>query len=89
MKRKITNEVEVGNIRIGGGNPIVIQSMTNTDTSDINATVNQIKELFFAGSEIVRVSVNDTEALKAIPEIKEKLLILNLKCLCPPFTAKC
>ena len=47
MKRKITNEVEVGNIRIGGGNPIVIQSMTNTDTSDINATVNQIKELFF------------------------------------------
>ena len=58
MKRKITNEVEVGNIRIGGGNPIVIQSMTNTDTSDINATVNQIKELFFAGSEIVRVTVN-------------------------------
>ena len=53
MKRKITNEVEVGNIRIGGSNLIVIQSMTNTDTSDINATVNQIKELFFAGSEIV------------------------------------
>ena len=78
MKRKITNEVEVGNIRIGGGNPIVIQSMTNTDTSDINATVNQIKELFFAGSEIVRVTVNDTEALKAIPEIKEKLLSNNI-----------
>ena len=79
MKRKITNEVEVGNIRIGGGNPIVIQSMTNTDTSDINATVNQIKELFFAASEIVRVTVNHTEALKAIPEIKEKLLSNNIK----------
>ena len=78
MKRKITNEVEVGNIKIGGSNPIVIQSMTNTDTSDIDATVNQIKELFFAGSEIVRVTVNDTEALKAIPEIKEKLLSNNI-----------
>ncbi len=68
-----SNQVQVGNVKIGGGAPIAIQSMTNTETSDIDATVNQIIELYNAGSEIVRFTVNSTDAAKAVPGIKEEL----------------
>jgi len=71
---KKTPEVQIGNITIGGENPIVIQSMTNTDTADINATTAQIIELSEAGSELVRITVNSAEAAQAVPKIKEKLL---------------
>ncbi len=65
LKRKITRTVNVGGIAIGGGNPIVIQSMCNTDTRDIDATVKQITELANEGCQIVRVAVVDMEAAKA------------------------
>ena len=66
-------QVQVGNVSIGGGSPIAIQSMTNTETSDIDATVNQIIDLHSAGSEIVRFTVNSTDAAKAVPHIKDNL----------------
>ena len=68
-----THVVNVGGIEIGGSNPIVIQSMTDTDTSDIISTVSQIEELYQAGSQIVRVTVNNSAAAKAIEEIKTRL----------------
>ncbi|GAB4257889.1 MAG: flavodoxin-dependent (E)-4-hydroxy-3-methylbut-2-enyl-diphosphate synthase [Methylomicrobium sp.] len=71
--RKITHQVQVGNIKVGGGAPIVVQSMTNTDTADVKATVNQIIELSKAGSEIVRITVNSEEAAKAVAEIRNQL----------------
>ena len=70
--------VSVGNIKIGGANPVVIQTMTNSLTSDINETVTQIIELYNEGAEIVRVTVNDLESAKAIPSIKNKLIQKNL-----------
>ena len=73
-KRRNSIPVKVGNISIGGLNPIVIQSMTNTDTADVNATYKQILDLANAGSEIVRVTVDREASAKAIPYIKEKLL---------------
>ncbi len=69
QSRKHTQQVLVGNVKVGGGAPIVVQSMTNTDTADVSASVQQIIELSTAGSEIVRVTVNTEEAAKAIPEI--------------------
>jgi (E)-4-hydroxy-3-methylbut-2-enyl-diphosphate synthase len=72
--RKITHQVMVGNVKVGGGAPIVVQSMTNTDTADAAATVNQIIELSDAGSEIVRITVNSEEAAAAVSEIKNQLL---------------
>ncbi|MDD1612719.1 MAG: flavodoxin-dependent (E)-4-hydroxy-3-methylbut-2-enyl-diphosphate synthase [Methylococcaceae bacterium] len=71
--RKITHQVSVGGVKVGGGAPIVVQSMTNTDTADVTATVNQIIELAQAGSEIVRVTVNSEEAAKAVAEIRNQL----------------
>ena len=68
-----THVVNIGGIGVGGSNPIVIQSMTDTDTSDIINTVSQIEELYHAGSQIVRVTVNNTAAAKAIEEIKKRL----------------
>jgi (E)-4-hydroxy-3-methylbut-2-enyl-diphosphate synthase len=69
QSRKQTQQVLVGNVKVGGGAPIVVQSMTNTDTADVTASVQQIIELSTAGSEIVRVTVNTEEAAKAVPEI--------------------
>ncbi len=66
--------VKVGDIHIGGHHPVVIQSMTNTDTENVEATVEQILELWKAGSEIVRITVNTEAAAKATVKIKEKLL---------------
>lgn len=73
MRRK-TPTVWVGRVPMGGDRPIAVQSMTNTPTADVPATVAQILELYRAGSEIVRITVNDEEAAKAVPEIKERLL---------------
>jgi (E)-4-hydroxy-3-methylbut-2-enyl-diphosphate synthase len=73
-KRHHTHSVQVGSVTIGGGHPIVVQSMTNTDTADVTASVTQVIELVEAGSEIVRLTVNNEAAAKAIPEIKNKLL---------------
>ena len=73
MKRKITKTVKIGSRVIGGGNPILIQSMTNTRTEDIKATVAQIKQLCDAGCEIIRCSVPTMEAAKALEEIKKQV----------------
>lgn len=75
MFRKMTKEIQVGDINIGGGNPIVIQSMCNTDTRDVAATVAQILSLEEAGCEMVRVAVLDMEAANAIEEIKKQIHI--------------
>lgn len=72
-KRRQTIVVNVGGVAVGGGNPIVIQSMTDTDTADIEKTVAQVKLLADAGSELVRVTVNNDAAAKAVPEIKRRL----------------
>lgn len=71
--RKITQQVLIGNVKVGGGAPIVVQSMTNTDTADASATANQIIELSKAGSELVRITVNSEEAAKAVAEIRNQL----------------
>ncbi|MCL7419468.1 MAG: flavodoxin-dependent (E)-4-hydroxy-3-methylbut-2-enyl-diphosphate synthase [Methylobacter sp.] len=71
--RKITQQVLIGNVKVGGGAPIVVQSMTNTDTADVSSTVNQIIELATAGSELVRITVNSEEAAKAVAEIRNQL----------------
>lgn len=73
-KRRQTYQVKVGNITIGSGNPIAVQSMTNTNTADVEATVNQIIELNKAGSELVRFTVKDETMASAVPEIKKRLL---------------
>jgi (E)-4-hydroxy-3-methylbut-2-enyl-diphosphate synthase len=65
--------VNVGAVKVGGFNPIVVQSMTNTDTADTTATVNQVMELARAGSELVRVTVNTDDAAKAVPKIVDTL----------------
>src|SRR5438128_1300883 len=72
--RRKTYGVNVGHVRVGGGAPIVVQSMTNTDTADVAATLKQTLELAEAGSEIVRWTVNVPEAAAAVPEIKNRLL---------------
>ncbi|HEX2799783.1 MAG TPA: flavodoxin-dependent (E)-4-hydroxy-3-methylbut-2-enyl-diphosphate synthase, partial [Thermoanaerobaculia bacterium] len=72
--RHETVGVRVGKVQVGGGAPVVVQSMSNTDTADVLATVRQALELAEAGSELVRVTVNVDEAARAVPEIKERLL---------------
>ena len=69
--------MKVGDISVGGQHPVVIQSMTNTDTADIDATVKQVYELWKAGSEIVRITVNSEDAAKSVASIKDKLIQLN------------
>jgi (E)-4-hydroxy-3-methylbut-2-enyl-diphosphate synthase len=73
-QRRSSVAVNVGGVTVGGGAPVVVQSMTNTDTADINATVQQVAELAQAGSEIVRITVDRDEAAAAVPHIKERLL---------------
>ena len=68
-----TRQVRVGRVAIGGQAPVVVQSMTNTDTADVEATVRQVAELARAGSELVRVTVNTPEAAAAVPRIRERL----------------
>ena len=71
--RRPTRRVLVGHVALGGGAPVVVQSMTNTDTADIAGTVAQVHELWQAGSELVRLTVNTEEAARAVPVIREKL----------------
>ncbi|HEX9635455.1 MAG TPA: flavodoxin-dependent (E)-4-hydroxy-3-methylbut-2-enyl-diphosphate synthase [Candidatus Limnocylindria bacterium] len=73
MERRLTSTVDVGGVLIGSGHPVVVQSMTNTDTADADATAIQVAQLAHAGSELVRVTVNNDEAAKAVPVIREKL----------------
>ena len=75
MTRRKTRQIKVGNVLIGGNAPVVVQSMTNTDTSDVSATVGQIKRLEDAGCEIVRVAVPDTDAAAAIADIRNSIHI--------------
>lgn len=75
IKRKETKKIRVGDIYIGGNSPITVQSMTNTDTRDIHATIEQIKRLEEAGCEIVRVAVPDNDAAEAIKSIKKAIRI--------------
>jgi len=74
IPRKKTHGVKVGHVMVGGGAPVVVQSMTNTDTADAASTFQQCLELAQAGSELVRVTVNVPEAAAAVPEIKRRLL---------------
>jgi len=73
IKRRISIPVQVGGVTVGGTAPIVVQSMTNTDTADIDASVAQVASLARAGSELVRLTVNTDEAAAAIPVIRERL----------------
>src|SRR5262245_29470689 len=73
MRHK-TVAVQVGDVTVGGGAPIVVQSMTNTDTADVEATARQVAALAAAGSELVRITVDRDEAAAAVPRIKERLL---------------
>lgn len=77
IKRHVTIGVNVGGIQIGGGAPIVVQSMTNTDTADREATAQQSFELWQAGSELVRITVNNDEAAQAVPFIRDKLVAMG------------
>jgi (E)-4-hydroxy-3-methylbut-2-enyl-diphosphate synthase len=73
MERRISRQVAVGGVRIGGGAPIVVQSMTNTDTEDAAATAHQVEALARAGSELVRIAVNTPQAAARVAEIRERL----------------
>ena len=77
--RRITRAVNVGAVTLGAGHPVVVQSMTNTDTADIAGTVKQVAELWRAGSEMVRVTVNNPESAAAVPRIVEKLRMMGIE----------
>jgi len=73
LSRRPSLTVAIGSVRVGGGHPIVVQSMTNTDTADIEATAQQVKSLARAGSELVRITVNSAEAAAAVAPIRDRL----------------
>jgi (E)-4-hydroxy-3-methylbut-2-enyl-diphosphate synthase len=73
IERRVTTTVDVGGMPVGSGHPVVVQSMTNTDTADADATAIQVAQLAHAGSELVRVTVNNDEAARAVPVIRDKL----------------
>jgi len=76
--RRASVAVDVGGVIVGGGAPVVVQSMTNTDTADVDATVAQVAALHRAGSELVRITVDRDESAAAVPKIRERLLRLGL-----------
>jgi len=78
QERRRSVAVDVGGVLVGGGAPVVVQSMTNTDTADIEGTVRQVAALARAGSEIVRITVDRDEAAAAVPHIKERLLKMGV-----------
>ena len=78
IPRRMSRQVLVGKVGVGGTAPIVVQSMTNTDTEDIFATAMQVAQLARAGSEIVRITVNTREAAAAVPKIRERLAQMNV-----------
>ena len=71
--RRATTPSDIGGVPVGAPHPIVVQSMTNTDTADVDATARQVRELHEAGSEIVRITVNTPRAAAAVPRIAERL----------------
>src|SRR5579885_3397802 len=73
IQRRKTVTVKIGNVRVGSDSPLVVQSMTNTDTADVKGTVEQVAQLARAGSELVRVTVNNDAAAQAVPHIVEGL----------------
>ena len=73
IARRSSIQVTIGAVRVGGSAPIVVQSMTNTDTADVEGTTQQVKSLALAGSELVRITVNSAEAAAAVPHIRERL----------------
>ncbi|HWI23670.1 MAG TPA: flavodoxin-dependent (E)-4-hydroxy-3-methylbut-2-enyl-diphosphate synthase [Lysobacter sp.] len=77
--RRATRQVRIGNVLVGGDAPVVVQSMTNTDTADVASTTKQVAELWRAGSEMVRVTVNTPEAAAAVPRIVEKLAMMGIE----------
>src|SRR4051794_3782279 len=79
QERRSSVAVDVGGVTVGGGAPIVVQSMTNTDTADVKATVDQVAALARAGSELVRITVDRKEAAAAVPQIKERLLARGIE----------
>ncbi len=79
LPRRITRAVKVGGVELGGGAPVVVQSMTNTDTADIAGTVKQVADLWRAGSELVRVTVNNAESAAAVPRIVDKLRMMGVE----------
>jgi (E)-4-hydroxy-3-methylbut-2-enyl-diphosphate synthase len=78
LPRHKTVPVRVGDVTVGGGAPVVVQSMTNTDTADVEATAGQVAALTRAGSELVRITVDRNEAAAAVPRIKERLLKMGV-----------
>src|SRR5262249_7233970 len=76
--RHKTVAVSIGGVAVGGGGAVVVQSMTNTDTADVEATARQVATLAGAGSELVRITVDRDEAAAAVPRIKERLLKLGV-----------
>ncbi|MBL8791962.1 MAG: flavodoxin-dependent (E)-4-hydroxy-3-methylbut-2-enyl-diphosphate synthase [Rhizobiales bacterium] len=76
--RRLSVGVMVGNVKVGGGAPVVVQSMTNTDTADADGTARQVAELARAGSELVRITVDREDSAAAVPAIREKLLKMGL-----------
>ena len=78
LERRQSIPVNVGHVKVGGGAPVVVQSMTNTDTADVDGTTAQVAALARAGSEIVRITVDRDEAAAAVPHIKEKLLKMGM-----------
>src|SRR5919198_4668680 len=76
--RRASVAVDVGGVTVGGDAPIVVQSMTNTDTADVEGTARQVAALARAGSEIVRITVDRSEAATAVPHIKERLLKMGV-----------
>ena len=77
-KRRPTASVRIRNVSVGSDFPVVVQSMTNTDTADPASTATQVAELFEAGSQLVRITVNNDEAAKAVPEIRQRLVDVGL-----------
>jgi (E)-4-hydroxy-3-methylbut-2-enyl-diphosphate synthase len=78
-QRRVSRQVRVGGVAIGGGAPVVVQSMTNTDTADVQATVRQVEELARAGSELVRITVNTPEAAAQVARIRERLDLVGCR----------
>ena len=79
IERRRTLRARVGGVDVGGGAPIVVQSMTNTDTADVAATAKQVGELWRAGSELVRITVNTPEAAAAVPRIRDRLAMMGIE----------
>ena len=76
--RRPSRAVDIDGVRVGGSAPVVVQSMTNTDTADIAGTTRQVAELWRAGSELVRLTVNTPEAAAAVPRIRERLEMMGV-----------